>query len=351
MRVRRGSSPPLLLDNGTAEPPTSVNGSTNYYQFELEAYHVERGKRGQKVFTCDICPSGVFKRSFSLKRHYLRFHINFAFLSPRDLNNCAIAVAGQQQRSGGALLGDHGTSVGQPLFFRCHHCGYLVRSKAELLKHLDTHPSEADTAELLKGDQRSNNRCPRCSTAFTLRKTLMRHIKKNRCRGGGPQQQPPAEEASTVKSEDESEEHSSNTSIVHEIHPVAVEEESEEMDMEASLKLGCGSSLFRYACTLCSKMFTSYVNMCRHRRLAHGRYGMCSSNWLQSRKSSDRKSSFHQSMQSSVTSSSRSFAKSIFTFQDYSHFVDNAEDNLQHFLHGKKNHIRTFGPSVSNFAL
>ena len=131
MRVRRGSSsPPLLLDNGKAEPPTSVNGSTNYYQFELEAYHVERGKRGQKVFTCDICPSGVFKRSFSLKRHYLRFHINFAFLSPRDLNNCAIAVAGQNQRSGGALLGDHGSANGTPLLYRCHQCGYLMRYRS-----------------------------------------------------------------------------------------------------------------------------------------------------------------------------------------------------------------------------
>ncbi len=126
---RRGaSSPSLLLE--ASEPPTSVNVNGNYYQFELEPHHVERGKRGQKVFVCDLCPApgGVFKRSFSLKRHYLRFHINFAFLSPRDLNNCAIAVAGQHQRSGFPPTGPNDRLINRlnnpsPLLFRCHQCG------------------------------------------------------------------------------------------------------------------------------------------------------------------------------------------------------------------------------------
>ena len=211
---------------------------------------------------------------------------------------------------------------------------------------MDTHPSEADAAELLKGDQRSNNRCPRCSTAFTLRKTLMRHIKKNRCRGGTQ----PAHQNTDVKSDADSgaqsEEQSSTTSFVHEIHPV-YEDDNEDMDMEASLKLENGGSLFRYACTLCSKMFSSYVNMCRHRRLAHGRYGMCSSNWLQSRKSSARKSSpSYQSMQSQAIFS-HSFARRTFTFHNYSHFVQNADDNLQRFLHGKNKHIKSLVNTVS----
>ena len=64
-----------------------------FYQFEFEAFHAAKDKRGRKVFVCDIC-QGVFKRGFSLKRHYLRFHINLALLSPRDLNNCAIVTSG-----------------------------------------------------------------------------------------------------------------------------------------------------------------------------------------------------------------------------------------------------------------
>lgn len=126
---RRGaSSPSLLLE--ASEPPTSVNVNGNYYQFELEPHHVEKGKRGQKLFVCDLCPApnGVFKRSFSLKRHYLRFHINFAFLSPRDLNNCAIAVASQHQRSGYPASGVNNglinrLSSSSPLLYRCHQCG------------------------------------------------------------------------------------------------------------------------------------------------------------------------------------------------------------------------------------
>lgn len=94
MKVERrvsSCSPSLVLLNGSkpAGSATPTNGTTKYYQFQLEPHHVidNGGKGGQKVFVCDI-DGCIFKRSFSLKRHYLRFHINFSFLSPRDINNC-----------------------------------------------------------------------------------------------------------------------------------------------------------------------------------------------------------------------------------------------------------------------
>ena len=156
---------------------TSVSSEANYYyQFRFEPFHVDKGKRSQTVFVCDIC-RGVFKRSFSLKRHYLRFHINFALLSPRDLNNCAIVVANHRPAPN--------TNVSEvkkkSLVYRCHQCGYLLASKDELLSHLEAHDKKPD------GDHPESlangaNRCPRCSTAFSMKKTLRRHLKKNRCR-------------------------------------------------------------------------------------------------------------------------------------------------------------------------
>ena len=128
IEMHRHLSSSLLLQ--ASESPTSVkNMNDNFYQFKLEPHQVERGKDGRKLFVCDLCPpqNNSFKRSFSLKRHFLRFHINFAFLSPRDLNNCDIAVAGQQQRSGfsnslvnGRIHRNLGLS---PLIYRCHQCG------------------------------------------------------------------------------------------------------------------------------------------------------------------------------------------------------------------------------------
>ncbi|KAI9555853.1 hypothetical protein GHT06_018370 [Daphnia sinensis] len=347
---RRGaSSPSLLLE--ASEPPTSVNVNDNYYQFELEPHHVERGKRGQKIFVCDLCPApgGVFKRSFSLKRHYLRFHINFAFLSPRDVNNCAIAVAGQHQRSGFPASGPNDRLINRlnnpsPLLFRCHHCGRLLRTKNDLLKHLESHggPSQAVTADLVNGDrqQGGTNRCPRCSTAFSLRKTLLRHVKKNQCRGG---YQSPTEVPNS-KPESETGLQSGETSEAgDDFLAISPAEESEEMDMETSLKLGCPAPVFRFACTLCSKMFNSYINMCRHRRVAHGRYGICSPGWLLSRKLSG-KPTLHQSTLSPMLSSGNQINS-----QDLLYVVPNANENLNRFLDGKGIHIRSVTPADDRF--
>ncbi len=213
------------------------------------------------------------------------------------------------------------------------HFSCLLRTKNDLLKHLETHPGPPETGakELINGDHRATNRCPRCSTAFSLRKTLMRHIKKNRCRGGNP----PTAPSPPIKVESEIGARPGETSDLGDDSLASREEESEEMDMEASLRLGCPSSLFRFACTLCAKMFNSYVNMCRHRRLAHGRYGICSPHWLLSRKLSG-KPTLHHAVPSSVTSPRNP--------EDLSHFVHNANDNLNKFIDGKKNNIRSVAP-------
>ena len=107
-----------------------VNVNVNYYQFELEPHQVKLGKDVKKLYVCDLCPppNNIFKRIFSLKRHYLRFHINFAFLSPQDLNNCAIADdVFQQQWSGFPNSANNEKtnrpSSPSPLIYRCHHCG------------------------------------------------------------------------------------------------------------------------------------------------------------------------------------------------------------------------------------
>lgn len=113
----RGSTSPSPL----IEP---VNG--DHFNFQIEPHHIVKGKRGQKVFVCDLCspqPGSQFKRSFSLKRHYLRFHINFAFLSPRDLSNCAIVTNGKLQKNGYSSNQLNGKIIKTPLIYRCHKCG------------------------------------------------------------------------------------------------------------------------------------------------------------------------------------------------------------------------------------
>lgn len=218
-------------------------------------------------------------------------------------------------------------------------CRCLLQTKHDLLKHLETHPhvSPSGTNELINDEEhRGTNRCPRCSTAFSLRKTLMRHIKKNRCRGGGSNSGPQS------KTESEISVHSEEISNSNDDDTTRREDESEEMDMEASLKLGCPTSLFRFACTLCAKMFNSYVNMCRHRRLAHGRYGICSPHWLLSRKLSGKPMINHSVPLPAMTN------QGIQNSLDFSHFVQNANENLSRHLDGKKIHIKSIVAPVSS---
>merc|ERR1712071_373461 len=182
----------------------------------------------------------------------------------------------------------------------------------QLLKHLEQHAKTS--AKLLNG----GNRCPRCSTSFTLSKTLRRHVNKNRCRN------------IHVKEEQQEEE------VVVEELATSDEnvDDSEEMDMEEMEELGCSTSLFRFACVLCSRMFTSYGSMCRHRRLAHGRYGICCARGLTSRK-----------RKCCAPIRIKNLLVGTHCHQDIPTFSANVHHNLLHFLQGKRTHLRSLPPS------
>ena len=119
-----------------------------------------------------------------------------------------------------------------------------------------------------------------------------------------------------------------------------VYEESEELDMEASLKLSCSASFFRFMCTLCSRLFSSYVNMCRHRKLAHGRYGICSPSLL-----ANRKSKYAPLYKPTPT-------KSLLNMEltDPNHFSRIVDENLTNFLDGKIRPLVSLHP-VDNLPL
>ncbi|KAL4236750.1 histone-lysine N-methyltransferase [Mactra antiquata] len=76
------------------------------YNFELKKHHVVKDN-GKKIYRCDIC-LGLYKHMFSLKRHYLRNHINYKYISKADMTNCLINLmqAKQQMKTKLAALAD-----------------------------------------------------------------------------------------------------------------------------------------------------------------------------------------------------------------------------------------------------
>ena len=65
-----------------------VNGC---FQFIMKDYHVVKGRSGRRLYRCDICGS-VYRHAFSLKRHYIRSHINYFFVSKMDRLNCNVSA-------------------------------------------------------------------------------------------------------------------------------------------------------------------------------------------------------------------------------------------------------------------
>ena len=63
-----------------------INGC---FQFSMKDYNIVRGRSGRRLYRCDICAS-VYRHAFSLKRHYIRSHVNFFFISEMDRLNCNV---------------------------------------------------------------------------------------------------------------------------------------------------------------------------------------------------------------------------------------------------------------------
>jgi len=87
------------LDNEVEGTPpddaaAAAAAAGRYFQFELLPVHTgSRNRLGRKMFECDVC-AGVYRHGFSLKRHYLRNHINRRYISRVDALNCNMTYCG-----------------------------------------------------------------------------------------------------------------------------------------------------------------------------------------------------------------------------------------------------------------
>jgi hypothetical protein len=77
-------------------------GVNGYFEFELLPIHTAKNRLGRKMFQCDVC-SGVYRHCFSLKRHYLRNHINRRYISRVDALNCNITFCEPDEKKSTAV--------------------------------------------------------------------------------------------------------------------------------------------------------------------------------------------------------------------------------------------------------
>lgn len=157
-------------------------GATKF-AFEVDTKHVMAMPDGHKLFTCDIC-SGVYHRGFSLKRHYLRTHINYVHITKRDLHNCRILLDPFLQKKGGPrkkqLVKEDSPPVVTnlcppsdiPDLYRCNTCHKCFRLVTELKTHLVEHPPT------IAEQQFKRYTCPKCNAGYRRKKMFLRHKEK-----------------------------------------------------------------------------------------------------------------------------------------------------------------------------
>lgn len=152
------------------------------FTFRVDAKQVIELSEGQKLYTCDIC-SGVYHRGFSLKRHYLKTHINYKHISKRDLHNCGILIDSSVEKGGPRkrlgkddsllVVSNLSPTIGIEDLYRCHSCGKCFSMISDLKTHLIEHPPVS--VQNLNDNQYKNYSCPNCKARYQRKKLFLQH--------------------------------------------------------------------------------------------------------------------------------------------------------------------------------
>lgn len=143
-------------DDSKDEDSEVKNGE---FQFQTKSIHIIKTRQGKKQYKCDVC-TGVYQHAFSLKRHFLRTHINYKFLSEADVTNCNINLSLVRKLK---AEDDSKKCVG---LYRCHICGRLFDTRDELKSHDSSHPDS---------NSQKGFSCDQCEMTFPQRQNLVRH--------------------------------------------------------------------------------------------------------------------------------------------------------------------------------
>ncbi|KAK6177763.1 hypothetical protein SNE40_015799 [Patella caerulea] len=88
----------LKMKSASPNSLLKTENSSNYFEFHVgKRHHVIRHRDGKKMYECELCDV-TYLKPFSLKRHFLRTHINCQYVSSRDLINCCINASQQTER-------------------------------------------------------------------------------------------------------------------------------------------------------------------------------------------------------------------------------------------------------------
>ncbi|CAG2057597.1 unnamed protein product [Timema podura] len=347
--------PSLLSVSATQNDSSSISIKPSTYRgrpfippdkffFQIKSIHHMKLPDGQKLYACDIC-SGVYQRAFSLKRHYLRSHINYRHLTERDISNCGIVVGDKMAVQSGTntkiyMQNSKIISVGSTLSQETLNCNHIVEEQCTTSDGIKTETVSNDNGILiipcvsngtvkLQGestyscepiqDSKSESMHANISLEnssfkevigtttsdipihfpglyrFDSKESFNKHLETSHMKTKLKIPKPDIAESNkstlvvdvsqttnsdvtanslpVIQRVNLKETSQSSTNTLNESSVAAeketINENKDSINKPADLLNSVGDE-FRYTCGVCQKMFTNYVNMCRHRRLAHG---------------------------------------------------------------------------------
>jgi len=105
------------------------------YVFSIDQSQIRITTNGNKLYSCNVC-SGIYQRRGALKKHYLKAHINYHYLTSRDLQ-----IAGFKGDRLEKMIDKWKHAKDQIGYYHCHKCCLSYTTALELHNHVMSHPT------------------------------------------------------------------------------------------------------------------------------------------------------------------------------------------------------------------
>lgn len=126
------------------------------YVFSIDQSQISIINNGHKLYSCNVC-SGIYQRRGALKKHYLKAHINYHYLTTRDMQ-----IAGFKGERLEKMVEKWRSTKGQVGYYHCHKCCVSYGTSLELRNHVINHPPSLQSLTVKKLPDIITNVCELC---------------------------------------------------------------------------------------------------------------------------------------------------------------------------------------------
>lgn len=147
---RKIPEPSVVLEVKVTQNQKAQNGFFNSqsdlknYVFSIDPSQIHITNNGNKLYTCNVC-CGIYQRRGALKKHYLKAHINYHYLTTRDLQ-----IAGFKGERLEKMVDKWKNTKDLIGYYHCHKCCLSYSTALELQSHVMNHPHVSHSHALKK---------------------------------------------------------------------------------------------------------------------------------------------------------------------------------------------------------